>query len=96
MELNPDSRAISAYMVSSRSSCWASRFVICFYLNKGEVEEIYKSEVRYNSGTTVPGDRVPFVLMSASLEKGLYRLLCVLCSHRLGPKRERKKEEKIK
>ena len=30
----PDSRAISAYMVSSRSSCWASRFVICFFLSE--------------------------------------------------------------
>ena len=30
--------------------------------------------MRLDGGTTVPGDRVPFLLMSVSLGGGLYRL----------------------
>ena len=42
-------------------------------------------------GTTVPGDRVPFVLMSVSLGEGLYRLSCVDID-RSGLTSERKKK----
>ena len=50
--------------------------------------------MRFDGGTTVPGDWVPFVLMSVSLGKGLYRLFC-FHSNRSGLTWERKKEKKV-
>ena len=32
--------------------------------------------MRLDGGTTVPGDRAPFLLMIVSLGEGLYRLIC--------------------
>ena len=51
-------------------------------------------KVRFDREITVPGDRVPFVLMSVTLGEGLCRLLCVLHSNRSGPTGERKKKKK--
>ena len=53
-------------------------------------------KMRFDREITVPGDRVPFVLMSVTLGEGLCRLLCVLHSNRSGPTGERKKEKKRK
>ena len=47
--------------------------------------------MRFDGRITVPGDWVPFVLMSVSLGEGFYRLLCVHINRsRLSREREEK------
>ena len=66
-----NSWAISAYIASSKSNCWAWCFVILFFSEWEKSRDYIR--VTLDGGNTVPGNRILFVWMCVTLGEGLYR-----------------------